>query len=179
MLLLTAHEREQVGRKWEGRTEREVLWLVAEGKSNREIAQALCVTEETVEKHIGNVLDKLRMGSRTEAALWVVQSGLLEVEGWGKPYIKVGFSVITNRRERGRMILSVSTPGGTTVPEAPQPVQARGNPGGRGRERYARWWQRREWPGREGVYIRGNPWRLLPETEARMCSCRDIARANT
>lgn len=46
MLPLTAHEREQVGRKWEGRTEREVLWLVAEGKSNREIAQALCVTEK-------------------------------------------------------------------------------------------------------------------------------------
>ena len=59
----------------------EVLRMVAEGKSNQEIARALQVTENTVEKHMSNVLDKLGLRSRTEAALWVVKHGLLETEG--------------------------------------------------------------------------------------------------
>ena len=72
--------REEVQEPWErlsGR-EREVVVLVAEGKSNREIAAGLCVTEKTVEKHVSNVLGKLASSSRTEVALWAVRNGLVE-----------------------------------------------------------------------------------------------------
>jgi len=72
--------REEVREPWESLTERGrgVLALVAQGKSNREIAAGLCVTEKTVEKHVTNVLGKLALSSRTEAALWVVRNGLVE-----------------------------------------------------------------------------------------------------
>ena len=73
--------REEVGERWENLTEREreVLALVAQGKSNGEIAERLCVTEKTVEKHVSNVLGKLALSSRTEAAVWVVGAGLVEL----------------------------------------------------------------------------------------------------
>jgi len=57
--------------------EREVLRLVAEGKSNQEMAQALCVAEKTIEKHVSSILDKLAVDNRTEAAVWAVRNGLL------------------------------------------------------------------------------------------------------
>jgi len=50
--------------------EREVLELLAEGLSNKEIAQALIVTLRTVEFHVSNVLRKLGVMSRVEAAVW-------------------------------------------------------------------------------------------------------------
>jgi DNA-binding NarL/FixJ family response regulator len=72
--------REEVGGRWESLTEREreVLRLVAEGETNREIAKTLRITKKTVEKHVSNVLDKLEMGSRTEAAVWAVKNELVE-----------------------------------------------------------------------------------------------------
>jgi DNA-binding NarL/FixJ family response regulator len=53
-------------------TEREkaVLWLVARGKTNKEIAQQLDVAERTVEFHMSNILRKLDVASRVEAAIW-------------------------------------------------------------------------------------------------------------
>lgn len=70
---------QDVKARWEQLTEREreVLALMAQGQSNRDIADKLCVTEKTVEKHVSNVLGKLMLASRTEAALWVVKAGLL------------------------------------------------------------------------------------------------------
>jgi DNA-binding NarL/FixJ family response regulator len=56
--------------------EAEVLRLVASGKSNKEIARALSVTERTVEFHVGNVLGKLDLVSRVEAAVWAKDHGL-------------------------------------------------------------------------------------------------------
>ncbi|MHB1134722.1 MAG: response regulator [Chloroflexota bacterium] len=56
--------------------EAEVLRLVARGKANKEIARALSVTERTVEFHVGNVLAKLNLVSRVEAALWAKDHGL-------------------------------------------------------------------------------------------------------
>ena len=58
--------------------EREVLVLVARGLSNRDIGRALSIGERTVQTHLGNVLAKLELTSRTQAALWAVREGLLE-----------------------------------------------------------------------------------------------------
>ena len=57
--------------------EREVLALVAEGKSNRQIAAALIVTENTAKYHVAQLLNKLGAGSRAEAVARAVASGLL------------------------------------------------------------------------------------------------------
>ena len=56
--------------------EREVASLVAQGKSNRDIAAALFLSERTVERHIGNVLSKLAFSSRSQIAVWAVENGL-------------------------------------------------------------------------------------------------------
>lgn len=60
--------------------ETEVLRLVARGVSNKEIAQALQLTTGTVKIHVSNILTKLHMASRTEAAAWAIQAGLLAGE---------------------------------------------------------------------------------------------------
>ena len=56
--------------------ELEVLALVARGKPNREIAEDLYVSENTVKTHVANVLAKLHLRSRTEAALYAARSQL-------------------------------------------------------------------------------------------------------
>ncbi|MEW9554741.1 response regulator [Nonomuraea sp. NPDC050783] len=56
--------------------EREVLRLLAAGRSNREIARALAVAEKTVKTHVSNVLMKLGVQDRTQAALYAVRHGL-------------------------------------------------------------------------------------------------------
>jgi DNA-binding NarL/FixJ family response regulator len=53
--------------------EREVLDLIAAGRSNREIAKALNLAEKTVKTHVSNVLMKLGVADRTQAALWAVR----------------------------------------------------------------------------------------------------------
>ncbi|MEU9143061.1 response regulator transcription factor [Streptomyces sp. NPDC048349] len=58
--------------------EREVLGLVADGRSNREIARALVLSEKTVKTHVSNILMKLDLSDRTQAALWAVRHGLAE-----------------------------------------------------------------------------------------------------
>jgi pimeloyl-ACP methyl ester carboxylesterase/DNA-binding CsgD family transcriptional regulator len=58
--------------------EREVVSLVAQGLSNREIAVALVVTERTVEGHVSNVLAKLGFRSRAQVSAWAVEQGLLK-----------------------------------------------------------------------------------------------------
>ena len=57
--------------------ERDVLVLVAEGRSNRDIGRILSIGERTVQTHLGNVLTKLDLASRTQAALWAVREGLV------------------------------------------------------------------------------------------------------
>ena len=56
--------------------ERDVLARVAEGLSNRAIAEALGITERTARTHVSNVLAKLGLASRTQAALFAVEHGL-------------------------------------------------------------------------------------------------------
>jgi DNA-binding NarL/FixJ family response regulator len=50
--------------------------MIAEGKRNKEIADALYITEKTVKNYISNILFKLQVNSRTEAALLAVRHGL-------------------------------------------------------------------------------------------------------
>jgi DNA-binding NarL/FixJ family response regulator len=57
--------------------ERDVLVLVAKGRSNREIGQTLSIGERTVQTHLSNILAKLELSSRTQAALWAVREGLV------------------------------------------------------------------------------------------------------
>ncbi|MEU9834327.1 response regulator transcription factor [Streptosporangium sp. NPDC048047] len=56
--------------------ERQVLALIASGRSNREIARELAVAEKTVKTHVSNVLMKLGVQDRTQAALYAVRHGL-------------------------------------------------------------------------------------------------------
>ena len=55
--------------------EREVLVLLADGRSNREIARSLGVTEKTVKTHVSSVLAKLGVADRTQAAVLAVREG--------------------------------------------------------------------------------------------------------
>lgn len=61
--------------------EREILKLVAEGCSNREIAQRLTISERTARTHVSNVLAKLHLASRTQAALLAIREGLVPAPG--------------------------------------------------------------------------------------------------
>jgi DNA-binding NarL/FixJ family response regulator len=56
--------------------EREVLGLLAQGASNRQIAEKLVVSERTARTHVSAILGKLGLASRTQAALWAVREGL-------------------------------------------------------------------------------------------------------
>lgn len=58
--------------------EREILVLVAAGMSNKEIAAELVISERTARTHVSNVLGKLNLTSRTQAALVAVREGLVE-----------------------------------------------------------------------------------------------------
>jgi len=59
-------------------TEREVevLGLIARGLTNRQIADQLVISEATVRTHVGNILGKLHLASRTQAALYALREGL-------------------------------------------------------------------------------------------------------
>jgi DNA-binding NarL/FixJ family response regulator len=59
------------------RREREILVLVAQGGSNRDIARALVISERTAGTQVSNVLTKLGLTSRTQAALWAIREGLV------------------------------------------------------------------------------------------------------
>lgn len=66
----------------ESLTEREtdVLRLVAEGKANKEIAQGLGIGEKTVKTHVSNILAKLGVQSRTQAALHAARIGMVTIQ---------------------------------------------------------------------------------------------------
>lgn len=60
--------------------ETEVLRLIAKGLSNKDIAMQLVVSEKTVKTHVSNVLAKLHLPSRTQAALYALREGLVSLE---------------------------------------------------------------------------------------------------
>jgi DNA-binding NarL/FixJ family response regulator len=64
--------------------ETEVLELIARGKTNNQIARELFVGEATVKSHVHSILSKLNVSSRTQAALYAVNVGLVPVDELGK-----------------------------------------------------------------------------------------------
>jgi DNA-binding NarL/FixJ family response regulator len=58
--------------------EKEVLQEIAKGKSNKEIAASLFITEKTVKSHVSHILAKLNVADRTQAALFAVKHGLVK-----------------------------------------------------------------------------------------------------
>ena len=71
---------------WDGEldvlTDRElqVLTLLVTGMSNQEIARTLEIKEGTVRIHVGNILNKLQLANRTQAALYALREGLAELD---------------------------------------------------------------------------------------------------
>ncbi len=63
--------------------ESEILILVAKGASNKEIARDLHISSNTVKVHMRNIFAKIDANSRTEAAMYAVNTGLVEIEGNG------------------------------------------------------------------------------------------------
>jgi len=61
--------------------ELEVLAVLARGRSNREIARALTITEETVKAHVSSILSKLHLADRTQAAIFALQQRLIPLDG--------------------------------------------------------------------------------------------------
>jgi len=66
----------------ESLTEREldVVRLVAQGRNNHEIAQALVISEKTVKTHISNILGKLHLEDRTQLAIYALKKGLVDLD---------------------------------------------------------------------------------------------------
>lgn len=60
--------------------EMDVLREIASGKSNREIAETLVISEKTVKTHITNILSKLHLADRTQAAVYAWQEGIVRRE---------------------------------------------------------------------------------------------------
>jgi DNA-binding NarL/FixJ family response regulator len=67
-------------------TEREtaVLRLVAKGQANKQVARELGIREQTVKTHVSNILGKLQLQSRTQAALYAVERGLVSASDLGR-----------------------------------------------------------------------------------------------
>ncbi len=62
----------------------EILQLVATGLTNREIGQQLTISPNTVKVHLSNIFEKISVSSRTEATLYGIEHGLVEVPGGGE-----------------------------------------------------------------------------------------------
>ena len=61
--------------------ERQVLRLIAEGQTGREVAELLCLSPNTVERHRANIMAKLGLHNRTQLVKYAIHKGLVKVEG--------------------------------------------------------------------------------------------------
>jgi len=59
--------------------ELEILQLIVDGRTNKEIAQALFISEKTVKNHVTNILRKLDLSDRTQAAVYAIRNGIVQV----------------------------------------------------------------------------------------------------
>lgn len=62
------------------RRECEVLQLLADGKSNRGIGEALFISEKTVKNHVSNILQKMNVNDRTQAVITAIKNGWVEIK---------------------------------------------------------------------------------------------------
>lgn len=60
-----------------GKSDWQIIRLVSQGLSNREIAEKLCLSEGNIRNHVTNILSILQLKNRTQLAVWAVQSGML------------------------------------------------------------------------------------------------------
>ncbi|BDG60252.1 response regulator [Caldinitratiruptor microaerophilus] len=79
--LALGREPSPMGRTLLTEREREVLRLVSQGATNREIAQALWLSQKTIKNHLTHIFEKLGVSDRTQAALWAIRSGLVPDPG--------------------------------------------------------------------------------------------------
>lgn len=63
--------------------EAEVLLLVAQGLSNQDIARRLCISDPTVRSHVSNIMSKLHLATRIQAALYALREGLVSLDAEG------------------------------------------------------------------------------------------------
>ena len=78
MQALGTKEKEQSPFADLSKREIEVLRLIADGLTNAAIAEALFISEKTVKSHVGNILSKLHLADRTQAAVYAWRSGLVD-----------------------------------------------------------------------------------------------------
>lgn len=78
---LNANEKPDVSEGMDALTprEKEVLGMIAVGKSNKEISDEFYITEKTVKTHVSNILGKLNVSARTQAAIYAIKHGLVEM----------------------------------------------------------------------------------------------------
>ena len=65
--------------------EQDVLRQLALGRTNREIAEALVVSEETIKTHVANILTKLQLAHRTQAVIYALKRGLISLDEIEEP----------------------------------------------------------------------------------------------
>ena len=82
--------------------ETEILCLVAKGASNKQIAQELYISANTVKVHLRNIFSKIGVSSRTEAAMYAVSAGLVEPSGITDEGIQVSVSTADQTLKQGR-----------------------------------------------------------------------------
>ncbi|MGE5623790.1 MAG: LuxR C-terminal-related transcriptional regulator, partial [Methanocella sp.] len=78
LMFRAVHPAQPAGKEQLTARELDVLRCLAQGMTNREIAEKLIISETTVKTHISSILSKLRLADRTQAALYAVREHLLD-----------------------------------------------------------------------------------------------------
>ena len=80
-LFVAQRQAEEISNRWKDLThrEREILRLVTEGRSNAAMSRDLHIAEKTVEYHVSNILSKLGVSTRVEAALWAIKAEVMNL----------------------------------------------------------------------------------------------------
>ena len=79
-LFTTQHRTSNTNGLYLTERETEIVQLIAQGLSNKELADRLNLTEGTIKSYVSQILTKLKVSTRTEAALWAAKKGLIKIE---------------------------------------------------------------------------------------------------